>query len=145
MLPHGAQAVPVADVDGVKVFLRERVHKVSKLDFELHSAVLPRDLTLVRELQYRFSNGLGVVGDAIVWVYDGPTRTALILDYWCNIPDLYTRLLKYLLDDLKLHYNVRTVYLHAVRSDENEKRLLGKTLRDLGFTMLDEEYAVLVL
>ena len=142
MLPHGAQVI--ASIDGVRVYLRERTCRISRLDLELHSTVLPRDLALVRELQYRFVDG-NVIGDALVWVYNCPRPTALILDYWCVDEQLYARLLRYVLDDLRLHYGVKTVYMHVIRSDEQEKKLLGKTLRDLGFTMLDEEYAVLVL
>ncbi len=145
MAPHGARAVPIAAVDGVMVYLRKRIHKVTQLDLELHSSVLPRDLHSVTELHYRFVNG-NIIGEAKVWTYGYPQpETALILDYWCDIAELYVKLLKYVLDDLKIHYNVRTVYLHTVRTDETEKKLLGKTLRELNFVMIDNEYAVLAL
>ena len=140
MAPHGAQAVAV--VDGVVVYLRERIREISRLDLELHSSVLPRDLEHVRELHYRFVNGT-IVGEAKVWTYDCPHKTALIIDYWCTHEDLYTRLLRYVIDDLKLHYNIKAIYMDTVRVDEDERRLLGKALRELDFVMVDDRYAVL--
>ncbi len=98
----------------------------------------------VGELHYKFVDG-SIAGECKTWLYMAYRRSALILDYWCDISDLYEKLLRFVLDDLKLHYNTEIVYLHAVGSDGDEKKLLGKVLRKLGFIMVDNEYALLIL